>query len=184
MKFDVIVMNPPYGKGNPELKFLSLCASLLKDENSELVSIQPLRWLQDPLWISKKNSAANKYKKAFDGKIEVIRELISNNGNNGFDARFNMNLAIFKIQNKTSYKYDNYVDYNMFNIIEKIKNKSRTIEDVLEKKQIDGIRVNLQFITAYTTGTQQYKNRCIWIDGKDENNNYWCGKTYIKNQYF
>lgn len=185
MKFDIIVMNPPYGKGNPELKFLKKVYEICNFENNGTVlSIQPLRWLEDPLWKIKNSSKAKKLEEFFSGKLEVVRELISNNGNNGFDARFNMNLAIFKLSNYTTYKYDNYIDYTMFNIIEKIKNKCKTINDVLDKKAIDGIRVNLQFITACQTGSDQYKNRCIWIDGMDDNNNYWCSKTYIKNQYF
>lgn len=185
MKFDVIVMNPPYGKGNPELKFLSkLCTEQVIKNNATIISIQPLRWLQDPLWVLKKNSPANKYKNIFNGRLEVIREITSNNGNNGFDARFNMDLAIFKIQNNLEYNYDNYIDYEMIEIIKKIKLKSQTFDDVLEKNKIDGIRVNLQFITAYTTGNEQYKKRSIWINGMDELNNYWCSKKYIKNQYF
>lgn len=184
MKFDYIVMNPPYGKLH--LKFLKLATEMIND-NGQVISIQPVRWLQDPLWPIKSKSNASKLKETFENKLEIIKIFKSSNNKDGvdlFNARFNMDLAIFKVSNNTNFKYDKYVDYEMFEIIDKIKTKTKTLNDVLDRDKIDGIRVNLQFITAYVTGEEQYKNKCIWIDGKDEDGFYWCSKKYIKNQYF
>ena len=47
MKFDCIVMNPPYER-NLHLKILAEAITHLKDEKSTCVNLSPVRWLQDP----------------------------------------------------------------------------------------------------------------------------------------
>ena len=47
MKFDCIIMNPPYSK-NLHLKILAESIKHLKDEKSVCVNLSPIRWLQDP----------------------------------------------------------------------------------------------------------------------------------------
>lgn len=61
MKFDKIIMNPPYSK-NLHLKILAKTIEHLKDENSECVNLSPIRWLQDPLAKYKKNSDLKRFK--------------------------------------------------------------------------------------------------------------------------
>ena len=54
MKFDCIIMNPPY-KRNLHLKILAEAIKRLKDDDSKVVNLSPVRWLQDPLAKYKKN---------------------------------------------------------------------------------------------------------------------------------
>lgn len=60
MKFDCILMNPPYEK-NLHLKILAEAIKHLKDDDSKVVNLSPVRWLQDPFAKYKKNSDYNKF---------------------------------------------------------------------------------------------------------------------------
>ena len=43
MKFDIILMNPPYNK-NLHLKFIRKCINI----SNKIINISPIRWLTDP----------------------------------------------------------------------------------------------------------------------------------------
>ena len=47
MKFDKIIMNPPYDR-NLHLKILEECLKHIKNDG-EIINLSPIRWLQDPL---------------------------------------------------------------------------------------------------------------------------------------
>ena len=70
MKFDCIIMNPPYQR-NLHLKILAEAIKHLKDDDSKVVNLSPVRWLQDPLAKYKKNCDL----KRFESKI--IQHIIS-----------------------------------------------------------------------------------------------------------
>ena len=57
MKFDYVVMNPPYER-NLHLKFLEKVIKVA----DKTVNISPVRWLQDPLAKYKKNSDLKKFR--------------------------------------------------------------------------------------------------------------------------
>lgn len=95
-KFDVIVANPPYG--NLHLKFLEACVKCLTDDGV-YVSVQPVRWLQDPLWSLKKGTDAKKMEPVLTGKLESIEILRSKEASRLFGASFGMDLGIFVIRN-------------------------------------------------------------------------------------
>lgn len=66
MKFDKIIMNPPYSK-NLHLKILREAMKCSKD----IVNLSPIRWLQDPLAEYKNNSDWKKFED-IRGKIENL----------------------------------------------------------------------------------------------------------------
>ena len=72
MKFDHIIMNPPYCR-NLHLKILNeaICYS------DDIVNLSPIRWLQDPLAEYKKNSDWKKFKDIRE-KIESIEVVPKN----------------------------------------------------------------------------------------------------------
>ena len=69
MKFDCIIMNPPY-KRNLHLKILAEAITHLKDETSKCVNLSPVRWLQDPLAKYKKNSDWHRFQESVSKHIE------------------------------------------------------------------------------------------------------------------
>jgi len=104
MEFDAIIMNPPYGRLH--LKILKKCIKdiIKKDEygnlKGELVTIQPIPWLQDPL-IELKNKKDNiEMKSLLEGRttIEIIDK---NEASKSFGIAIPMNLGIYKIGPKT-----------------------------------------------------------------------------------
>jgi hypothetical protein len=94
-KFDVIIGNPPYG--DLHLPILKKCVNLLSD-NGISITVQPIRWLQDPLWNIKKTSDAKKYQSDFDGKIDSIQIIESGDALKLFNAAISMDLGIITIK--------------------------------------------------------------------------------------
>ena len=75
MKFDHIIMNPPYSR-NLHLKILNEAIK----HSDDIVNISPIRWLQDPLAEYKQNSDFNKFKeiRAHINTIDIINSDTAN----------------------------------------------------------------------------------------------------------
>jgi len=98
-------MNPPYG--DLALKILSQTQNDFPD--SRIISLQPCRWITDSLWIFKKNSDANKYRKQFENKFEIIKFIHSHEAQHLFSAKFNLDIAIFLFDKNTKFDYEQYL---------------------------------------------------------------------------
>lgn len=72
MKFDCIIMNPPY-QGNLHLKILAEARNHLNDDDSKCIDLSPSRWLQDPLAKYKKTSDYNKFEKTISKYIQSLQ---------------------------------------------------------------------------------------------------------------
>ena len=68
MKFDCIIMNPPYER-NLHLKILAEAIKHLKDDESKVVNLSPVQWLIDPLNDKKQKSDYNTFQKNVAQKI-------------------------------------------------------------------------------------------------------------------
>ena len=102
MKFDIIVGNPPYG--DLHLKILKECVEHLADDGV-CVTIQPVRWLQDPLWNIKKSTDAKRYRKYFDGRLDSVEVISAIDACSIFGVVFKMDLGIFTIKNNGKFDY-------------------------------------------------------------------------------
>jgi superfamily II DNA or RNA helicase len=146
LNFKYCIMNPPYGnKHLPILK--KMTEEIVDKRDGTVVSIQPVRWLQDPLVENKKKTDYKIYEPFFSGKVEDI-EFISRN--NGFDAAIGTDLGILKLNKNASLnlkdmKYS-YLGYSFKSIYNKVFNKYPSLEDYLEENKRDGIRVKLNII--------------------------------------
>ena len=97
MKFDCIIMNPPYQK-NLHLKILAEAIKHLKDENSVCVNLSPIRWLQDPTATLKSSNGvggkdAEEYVKRH---IKNLVEISSNDASHLFGSGQASNLGIYE----------------------------------------------------------------------------------------
>lgn len=115
-KFSVTLMNPPYDK-NLHLKFLEKVIQI----SDEVVSIQPIRWLQDPLAGDKKNSDYLKYEDSISKHITDLEEIKQKDAKNLFSIQLLQPLGIFTIKSNTTSNY--YIDYFKNGVFEKIKIK-------------------------------------------------------------
>ena len=130
MKFDCIIMNPPYSR-NLHLQILREAIKHLKDEKSICVNLSPIRWLQDPLAKYKKNSDYYRFENSiskFCNKIELIK---TEDARQLFNAEFLQPLAIYICDKKSTYNYYNEYfkrDPFIYKVFEKILS-----ENIFEK---------------------------------------------------
>ena len=145
MKFDRIVMNPPYVR-NLHLKILAEAIKHLKDEKSVCVNLSPVRWLQDPLAKYKKNCDLKRFEESVARHIESLEIVSMADANKLFgdkdDARtkMTMELGIYRCATTLT----NF-DYKVENsIIDKVMAKLKTsFADVIESRKLDGWRVRV-----------------------------------------
>lgn len=95
VKFDKIIMNPPYD-GNLHLKILEQVISLLKDDG-DCINLSPIRWLQDPLLDYKKGTQYNVYEKTISKHIKSIIEINREVAQKWFENDINEPLGVYHI---------------------------------------------------------------------------------------
>ena len=86
MKFDHIIMNPPYCR-NLHLKILNEAIN----HSDDIVNLSPIRWLQDPLAEYKRNSDFKKFENVRK-HIESIEIISAKDACDVFGALFNIRL--------------------------------------------------------------------------------------------
>ena len=107
--FDVCLMNPPYDR-SLHLKFLE---KTIKSSN-KVISIQPIRWLQDPTAEYKNASAYKKYEHSISSHIYDLDIKDASEMSSTFSIESTINLGIFCCdQNKHNlYKHIKYIRNN------------------------------------------------------------------------
>ena len=192
MKFDCIIMNPPYQR-NLHLKILAEAIKHLKDEKSMCVNLSPVRWLQDSLAKYKKNCDLKRFEENIAKHIESLETINSDVSNTLFNAGIMSDLGIYVCNNHI---YDNYKKLYTNSIIDKIFTKqSNMFSRVLEYKKRDGWRwqiSELQPINAQggAKGTYGwYRRFCIfnhlrstvYFDGKSNGKDWTTFTSGISN---
>lgn len=163
--FDIALMNPPYDK-NLHLKFLKKVIGVAE----KTVSVQPVRWLQDP-FSQGKRSTLKQYENIAKSLNDV--DVVDLEDKKKFDMHSYSGLAIYYIDNQNN----NKLDYNNFwkkfkedeavSIIEKVcySNKCKYLADFTENNKRDGIRVMITKIAGNRGVLPVYKDISYTIDG-------------------
>ena len=180
VKFDKIIMNPPYS-GSLHLKILS--EVIAENPGAEIVNLSPIRWLQDPLAEYKKNSDWYKFENV-RRHISSLEELKAEDMSVLFQALMHSDLGIYYITREggwtPSRKYKS--------IVENILKCERHWSDIIEHNKVDGIRVKTQALRGNAPSSNgpirawkptiesfhlMYKNySCIFVDGW-QNGKWW-----------
>lgn len=132
--FDICLMNPPYS-GSTHLKFLAKTIQI----SDKVVSIQPIRWLEDSLAEYKKSSGLKKYEDSIAKHIkdlQIIKTQESKtlfNSGEQINAEFAMNLGIYTCDKDGGYNYK--FSNKIFDKI--IKQLKTTWSDVIKYKTPD-----------------------------------------------
>ncbi len=172
MKFDKVIMNPPYGKLH--LPILKKCVEEFVDiENGgEIVSLQPCYWLT-----SKASNFTNSFTKKYENiilpvikEIELIKEKY-------FEAAIGTEIGIFMINKNGGFTKPTDT------ILEKVLSHKMTIKTVTEKNKIDGYRA----IIVYNFGRSNYKGKiryCVhYANNGYGKNNLWWTEERRKNKF-
>ncbi len=181
-KFDIVLMNPPYDK-SLHLKFLEKTIKIADN----VISIQPVRWLEESVGKTKKNSAYNKYEETISKHIKDLEIISSEEAKKIFNILLPTNLGIYVCDEQGGY---NYKSLSENSIIEKILEYLKDNKCNFEFNKKDGYRVRVPFILggkAVGSGERvpSLTNLCIkdivYKDGKY--NGKWWYEYYMKNQY-
>ena len=136
MKFDCIIMNPPYSR-NLHLKILAEAIKHLKDEKSVCVNLSPVRWLQDPLAKYKKTSDLKRFEESVAKHLTDVNVLFPKEMTNTFNAAFNTDIGIYCAK---ANKLDTCFDYeHLANSQNKDVDFTRAIFNKTYGKVKDGI---------------------------------------------
>ena len=153
MKFDHTLMNPPFD-GNLHLSILDTTLKAVRSINpdAEIASVQPARWLEDPLADSKQNSDYKKYKSSIINKISKIQLVSTYDASNCFRITSSQDLAIYTFNNHNT-------SLNLFTpIAEKCLNKillkiKVSIKDKVDQKAHDGWRCEIKEMLPVSVGS-------------------------------
>ena len=180
MKFKAFIMNPPYG--NLHLPILKEMIEMIVENGGHGVSLQPVRWLQDPLKEYKQGTDFLRYGNLFDGNIANITVIPSTECGKIFDATFTMDLGVYEMCQTNTFSLRNLCKNNLLEkILKKITDSSfehTTIKKKIEEEKISGIRVKVNEIQdngragnggrkSYIGLYQTFLVKDGLIDGKD-----------------
>ena len=107
MKFDHIIMNPPYCR-NLHLKILNEAIN----HSDDIVNLSPIRWLQDPLVEYKRNSDFKKFTEIRE-RIESIEIIDAKDACAMFSALFNTDLGVYHITKVGGFDCTKIISTNM-----------------------------------------------------------------------
>ena len=149
MKFDICLMNPPYAR-SLHLKFLEKTIKIADN----VVSIQPIRWLEDKVGRYKKNSAYNKYKESIAKYIKDLEIITSEEAENKFSAAFIFNLGIYLCDKNGGYDIDKFTSNDIVNkVFEKMDDNINDHIEFSEPKN--------SIVVSLITGGNNGRNKVI-----------------------
>ena len=174
MKFDCIIMNPPYKRGL-HLKILKEAIKHLKDEKSVCVNLSPIRWLQDPLAKYKKKSDYYKYENSICKHLSNIDVISKLEAQKYFPSTvIGADLGVYVCNSKGGFDYTSLVYKFLLKIFEK-----QTSHIVFDVNQNDGIRVRFPIIynirgrgTGRKVGMANF-GKMIWFENGKRDGKWW-----------
>lgn len=135
---DILLMNPPYDRST-HLDFLETA----NEVSDNVVSVQPVRWLEEVISKDRTSSNYNKYKEGVSKHIKDLEVISSEDAKSEFNILYPGNLGIYVCDKAGGYDYD-AISSN--SIIDKIVNYIKDNLCNLEFNKKDGYRVRIPFI--------------------------------------
>lgn len=183
MKFDCIIMNPPYQK-NLHLKVLAEAIKHLKDDNSVCVNLSPVRWLQDPLMLQKSKSDYHRFEKSILNHTKQIDVIDKIDAQRLFESTvMGADLGIYCCGSNGGFDSTSLVNPTVKKIVAKQNSHIN-----LEYDKRDGIRVRFPIINnnggsgnGRKIGLATFGKLLYFVDGKKDGKPWY--DWYMKNQY-
>ena len=141
MKFDHVIMNPPYCR-NLHLKILNEAIN----HSDDIVNLSPIRWLQDPLAGYKRNSDFKKFTEIRE-RIESIEIIKVTDAENLFDIHLPYNIGVYHITKDGGW-------INTFNnaLLSKMVDKVISTDNVKKHTVVDDLDGISLLISEFTGG--------------------------------
>ena len=172
MKFDHIIMNPPYCR-NLHLKILNEAIA----HSDDVVNLSPIRWLQDPLAERKKSCDFKKFENVRE-HIKSIDIISASEANNAFSIEIFSDLGVYHLTKSGGFNTKDFwkavrtpAQVMMLNKLMQLKD---SIADHTDKNMRDGIRVPLTNMGGNRGYRNVYKELAYVIDGRKD------GKDWTK----
>lgn len=141
MKFDCIIMNPPY-RNNLHLKILAEAIKHLKDDGV-CVNLSPVRWLQDPLAKYKKQCDLKRFEESVTKHIKALDVVDKNISRELFNNGLNQDCGIYVCSHQGGFDVSSAQNFLIRRLIDRIVAQHRPKIDVSEK---DGWRVRIPMV--------------------------------------
>ena len=149
MKFDICLMNPPYYRST-HLKFLEKAIKI----SDNVISIQPIRWLEEKVGRYKKNSAYNKYKESIAKYIKDLEIITAEEAEKKFNAAFTFNVGIYLCDKNGGYDIDKLTSNDIVNkVFEKMDDNINDHIEFSEPKN--------SIVVSLITGGNNGRNKVI-----------------------
>ena len=180
--FSICLMNPPYA-GSTHLKFLEKTIEIAE----KVVSIQPIRWLEESTAKYNKKSTVKKYDSTIAKHIKELEVLSTDKIKKQFNILFTANIGIYVCDKDGGFDYESYFTNKIVDKVAKYINDNRCNFEFNKK---DGYRLRVPFISggkAVGSGdrppylTELPIKDIVFKDGKY--NGKWWYEYYMKNQY-
>ena len=177
MKFDHIIMNPPYCR-NLHLKILNEAIN----HSDDIVNLSPIRWLQDPLAEYKKNSDFKRFKEIRE-RIESIEIIDIEYAKNKFNIDLAASLGIYHLTNKGGFDHNTIISGTFCKILFKSKNLAKNFD--YDKKT--GWRVRISGISGGRLGGGKRTSKLarqkllVFHDGLRDGKPWY--EHFMRNQY-
>ena len=152
MKINKVLMNPPYD-GSLHLEVLEATLKAARETNAEceVVSVQPARWLEDPLAEYKQGSDYKKYKQTLIDNISKLQLVDATTACKAFNIMNSTDLAIYTF-NTTRTEIKITVQDNLINKLYSKISTMTTLHDKLDQNVVDGFRCEVKKLTSGTGG--------------------------------
>ena len=177
MKFDHIIMNPPYCR-NLHLKILNRAIN----HSDDIVNLSPIRWLQDPLAEYKRNSDFKKFTEIRE-RIESIEIIDIEYAKNKFNIDLAASLGVYHLTNKGGFDHNAIINSTFCKILFKSKSLAKNFD--YDKKA--GWRVRISKITGGRLGGGKRTSKLasqkllVFHDGLRDDKPWY--EHFMRNQY-
>ena len=155
MKFDCVIMNPPYCR-NLHLKILAEAIKHLKDDESVCVNLSPILWLENPLAEYKLKSDYYRFKD-LRMHIKEVNVVDVNSANKSFNIGLFCDLGVYVASKKENCEYTNVeilkqcLGKNYFILRKVLNTKTDKVSNHI-KKGFNGICVKVATVRGFGSG--------------------------------